>query len=709
MNSFLSDHHHELSELAAECGIDWPGTMGMIHGTGSYKNPSVINKKYRGKCIVFVEEKTRHNGQFFCITFFTKKHGGVSRTWTSHPKKGGAGLRSISSLQSTPDDDSKRREELHHLFKAAFAAAPKADSKHPYLVRKQIASVVNHADVRLLTDVRVFGRGSAAPYLCIPIRRPNGDYAGFQRIYPDGQKKLTTSLWDGQYKGAYALLGDPDQSRTIYVCEGFATAASIHEAAGMAVIVAISAGNLEAVTAHARSIFHGKRIVIVADNDKPRKGDEQKGNPGAYAALEAARKSKVAYVIIPSIEGRKTDANDYHMELGLDRLRDVLESQRQKPGKLDIQLLEIMAYARQDQLKSLVREYLRAAKVGYRVSVADAAELVDRASGGRCSAADFRKRAEGYLWKKRQRAQDLVRIKGADIYSSHKLEKDENHHWAIPEAAVEEIRQHRDRGRAVILKSPPGTGKTERVIKQLMGESERSALILPRIAVVNDASARLGIPNYNDLCPITAQFVEKVGACVNSMNATKFNSNGRNFFENLDALFLDECAQGFAQMVSLGSYGQKVGNTCAMIKSISSAGFVLVADAFANQYTFDCLRQMDNGRDIVVMDIEYPSEVDIGRDIEVSGEPTEVIRELLSAIRRGETAVFMSDSVKMARKVHELALKILDPGKILAVCREQSRAEKSATMGFTAAPNDHAKKYKLLIYTPKIDSGLSIT
>lgn len=101
---------------------------------------------------------------------------------------------------------------------------------------------------------------------------------------------------------------------TTVICEGFATGASIHEATGMAVLVAHSAGNLKAVAEALRAKHPDERILIAADDDW-----QTDGNPGLTKAGEAAQAAG-ATVVVPQFPERfegLTDFNDLHREFGL--------------------------------------------------------------------------------------------------------------------------------------------------------------------------------------------------------------------------------------------------------------------------------------------------------------------------------------------------------------------------------------------------------
>jgi len=92
-----------------------------------------------------------------------------------------------------------------------------------------------------------------------------------------------------------------DEPGTIYVAEGFATAATIHETTGRPCVVAYSASNLVPVTGILREMYGAAQdIVIVADNDASGVGQR-------YAEQASAKYG--ARVVIPPIEGM--DANDY--------------------------------------------------------------------------------------------------------------------------------------------------------------------------------------------------------------------------------------------------------------------------------------------------------------------------------------------------------------------------------------------------------------
>ncbi|MCY1360601.1 Toprim domain protein [compost metagenome] len=84
--------------------------------------------------------------------------------------------------------------------------------------------------------------------------------------------------------GAYSPLGCIEPGRQLYVCEGWATAATLHQHSGCAVAAAMNAGNLKSVALALRAKY-GELIELVIAGDDDR---QTEGNPGRTAATAAA-------------------------------------------------------------------------------------------------------------------------------------------------------------------------------------------------------------------------------------------------------------------------------------------------------------------------------------------------------------------------------------------------------------------------------------
>lgn len=172
----------------------------------------------------------------------------------------------------------------------------------PYLVRK---------------GVGVHGGLSYNPgpgYVAVPFFGSHWEFKGYQRIYSDGQKRLAKGT---QKAGAFGYI--QGKGKWTFVGEGYATCASIHEATGCAVVIAIDCGNIKA----AIESFHKANrtpygcMVVVGDNDANLAGEK-----GAQAAVDAF--GVHAFVVPNCGNPAITDANDYAQVFGLNALYNLL-------------------------------------------------------------------------------------------------------------------------------------------------------------------------------------------------------------------------------------------------------------------------------------------------------------------------------------------------------------------------------------------------
>jgi putative DNA primase/helicase len=195
-----------------------------------------------------------------------------------------AHARRMAEAKALRDAELERKHEVAAAtVETIWTSAQAASPEHPYLQRKGIG----------VHGARVTGDGR----LVVPLYGQDGHLSSLQYIAHDGGKLYHPG---GQTGGKFWMLGTMDEPGTLFVAEGFATAATIHETTNRPVVVAYSASNLVPVTGTLREM-HGaaQDIVIVADNDKSGVGQR-------YAEQASAKFG--ARMVMPPIEG---DANDY--------------------------------------------------------------------------------------------------------------------------------------------------------------------------------------------------------------------------------------------------------------------------------------------------------------------------------------------------------------------------------------------------------------
>jgi putative DNA primase/helicase len=158
-------------------------------------------------------------------------------------------------------------ESARRFVQTLWDKAPLADPDHPYLTRKGIG---------------VHGARQNGGKLLIPMRDADGVLWNVQGIRANGDKRFER----GRVQGLAAHIGDMITDKLL-ICEGWATACSLHEATGALTFAAMSAGNLAHVAQWLRAKYPDADITICADNDFETERRDGK-NPGIDAARAAA-------------------------------------------------------------------------------------------------------------------------------------------------------------------------------------------------------------------------------------------------------------------------------------------------------------------------------------------------------------------------------------------------------------------------------------
>jgi putative DNA primase/helicase len=164
--------------------------------------------------------------------------------------------------------------------------------------------------------VAAYGIRSDGQRLILPLRDSNGRLHTLHFIDGDGSKR---NLAGGRVLGCYHLIGEPNG--TLCICEGYGAGASVHDATGHAVAVAVSTSNLKRVAEILRDKYPRVSLVLCADNDQ-----WTDGNPGVDKATEAAlaAEAKIAIPHFKDTSDRPTDFNDLMRLEGLKAVRKQL-------------------------------------------------------------------------------------------------------------------------------------------------------------------------------------------------------------------------------------------------------------------------------------------------------------------------------------------------------------------------------------------------
>lgn len=220
--------------------------------------------------------------------------GGFTRTWRADkPEASTADLEQMRQAQrrarqATERERMRMQAEAANRARLLWESASSADPGHAYLIAKQVQPQGLRQSDRLLL---------------VPLATQDGELWNVQVISPDRTKRF---LRHGRVTGLAARIGAFPPDDGLLICEGWATAATLHQESGLPVLAAMSCGNLKPVAMAARNAWPGSAITICGDDDR-----FTEGNPGRTKANTAAAAigAKVTFPVFRHDEPG-TDFND---------------------------------------------------------------------------------------------------------------------------------------------------------------------------------------------------------------------------------------------------------------------------------------------------------------------------------------------------------------------------------------------------------------
>lgn len=251
---------------------------------------------------------------------------GIEQRWKSAQQSAALGAqdraRQAAEAAERRQERAKERDAQFELVAAAvdahLAAGTPASAEHPYLARKGVqahgATIDTAGSIAMPPGDAEPQQWSKAGNLLIPVRDMDGNLMGAQSIDPDGRKSFPRG---GRVMGGSYLLGDLATPGPLLIAEGFATAATLHEATGLPVAVAFNGGNLEAVAKGYRERYPDRALLVAGDNDHRKELElgpdgQPKPNVGKVKAEAAAEAVGGATLLPPfQAEERGSDWNDF--------------------------------------------------------------------------------------------------------------------------------------------------------------------------------------------------------------------------------------------------------------------------------------------------------------------------------------------------------------------------------------------------------------
>ncbi|GFM33726.1 DUF3987 domain-containing protein [Desulfovibrio subterraneus] len=364
-----------------------------IHALG-LECPEIVADGEFHRCDIQSDLSGMNDGSYWLSPEFP--YCGYAKNWKSGEEEKVSPAEDVMSTFSSKQREAFEKEQTHfkklqvvELAKRAETMAERALSimqecvparpDHPYLLRKRVKAYGLYQD-----------KGGR---LVIPLVDTSGKIWGWQTIEGVTNTGHPEKRCHGSKKGHYFGIGLPDGNeppRVLYIAEGYATAASIHEATGSPIVMAVDAGNLMSVGRALREKYPDAFCVFCADNDA-----WTEGNPGRAYAQKAAHEIR-GTVCLPEFEDtslRPTDFNDLHMLQGLSAVRmqiqqsvvEAISAGTVQPIPIDApQPLPITSEMLPAVLWSWVEECAKSVQVPLELVVANTLGALSAAVFGRC-------------------------------------------------------------------------------------------------------------------------------------------------------------------------------------------------------------------------------------------------------------------------------------------------------------------------------------
>ncbi|HBT4779462.1 TPA: DNA primase, partial [Klebsiella pneumoniae] len=227
-----------------------------------------------------------------------------------------------------------------------YRRMPEATDAHPYLQRKGVPAMPG---LRL----------DRYDNLVIPLQNTDNHLRILQYIKPDGSKLLKK---DAEKSGNFFVVGgELRNGQPFMYAEGYATAATLHLASGLPVVMTVDAGNMVTVAGKLKEKYPDSTHIIAGDDDMTR--EKNKGQIKAQQTAELTG----GPLIMPQFtddERRRaheksasfSDFNDIHAARGLDAVRaqlapvlDTLCPGWQQPHQKDITMPDAQTRPLQEQ------------------------------------------------------------------------------------------------------------------------------------------------------------------------------------------------------------------------------------------------------------------------------------------------------------------------------------------------------------------------
>lgn len=638
-------------------------------------------------------------------------------------------------------------------FADAFASAPVEDGSWPYAVKKGISSIFSYCNVRRVTywdHGPNLKKPKKQTVMAIPLShidgRHDGRIIGWQRITANNDKLQTRAVDAGDFSGSCHIIGQLRGAKRVCVVEGFATGASVYYVAKNrfdAVIVAVSANNVIKVVEQVLDLYPGMEVWCALDNDQ-KSARNGKGNTGLRVGIEVMKKFPQVRCTYPRFEASEpelSDFNDLHVARGVTETNRQLFSKENRlalPGNIfDAELLALSVAPVVDR-RAFSRQLTRCIDAGMtqcpsKLSPQELISLLkmtlDNIGADKALYGTVYNRVKRSFKQKCDKAQAFrsfsERITNPSLRPDHITYK----RFDTPHMTREVLDYIKSLNGPVIVRAGMGSGKSKHLLRPMMHSAERGVSVAHRVSLIGglwdmmtraDDGRRMNCdilhyqdPGYQELAP----YASKLTICINSI----VKGCWQPLMKKHDFFGLDEATQGLRATLSGKAMAHPVDVFNRLIDAIAhSEEHALLVDADASDILVDLCELAMAKREQTGLStwtqihvIELPVDVkyktaDGKREARrvLYTDTDRIMVEVLKAVEAGEKFLLATDSTNFAE---QLLLQLRDrwPEKKWLYVSQDTKPDQEV-VAFTDSPNQRAKLYDGLIYSPAISSGVSI-
>lgn len=543
--------------------------------------------------------------------------------------------------------------------------------------------------------------------LLVPVYdAKTAELMSFQRIDAQGQKRfLAGASTDG---GHFTIPGDLPR----IFCEGYATAATIHEATGRATVVGFNADNMVKVAA----MLAQAGDVVAADNDNAPKPDEkfsrklESYGTGHRAAMETGLPFYMPHtpgqdwndagheVAALAFAGQPTSAAPVLDPWSLPRLDVTGQTQKQLFDQLaktedpEQAAARALAVAQRMFLAAPVQQSL----AGIRASIEAAlpAGVIHPATLDGIA----QRLAAGMEYRK---AAALAQVSmPAHALARHRVERTET----LPSLTPADYQG------VIVLRAPMGSGKTRHVGAPFI-EWAKTLGFMPlaichRVSLVSDMAKALGLEHYADIDSQTAwdPSIKGLAVCLPSITSRTYAP----LVDVAEVIFIDEVSQVLRFLAAADHCRTRDGHSEDVYQRlrtlVAQARCVMVADAGCDERTVAFLESCRPGEAFRVLEVSHkPEGIEATYSYGMSA-PAAVVAECLVELAAGGRVWIATES---ARRAKSLGAFFEAQGYTVMSVHADNKGNK-AQAAFLAQPDAESRRYDVVIASPVIGSGLSI-